>query len=88
MTTTVLGIAVVFLLLNLLAGMWRIGAGPTAADRMLAVLLFGSTTVAVLLIMAQWLGDASLRTVALLFVVLATIVTLAFVGTPRDEERR
>jgi multicomponent Na+:H+ antiporter subunit F len=86
-TATVLGLAVAFLLLNLLAGLWRIGAGPTAADRMLAVLLFGSTTVALLLIMAQWLGDDSLRTVALLFVVLATIVTLAFVGTPSDQDR-
>ncbi len=87
MTAIALGLAVVFLLLNLLAGLWRIGQGPTAADRMLAVLLFGSTTVAVLLIMAQWLGDEALRTVALLFVVLATIVTLAFVGTTRDGER-
>ena len=87
MTAAVLGLAVVFMLLNLLAGLWRIGLGPTAADRMLAVLLFGSTTVAVLLIMAEWLGDGALRTVALLFVVLATIVTLAFVGTSRDAER-
>lgn len=87
MTDVVLGGAVAFLLLNLLAGLWRIAAGPSAADRMLAVLLFSSTTVAVLLIMAQWLDDPALRSVALLFVVLATIVTLAFVGTQRDQER-
>ena len=86
MTELVLGVAVVFLLLNLLAGLWRIAIGPTAADRMLAVLLFGSTTVAVILMMAEWLGDGSLRTVALLFVVLATVVTLAFVGTVRGGE--
>ena len=86
MTSVVLGGAVVFLLLNLLAGLWRIGIGPTAADRMLAVLLFGSTTVALLLIMAEWIGDPSLRTVALLFVVLATIVTLAFVGMDVEDE--
>ncbi len=87
MTAAVLGAAVVFLLLNLLTGLWRIVVGPTAADRMLALLLFGSTTVAVLLIMAQWLGDGALRTVALLFVVLATIATLAFVGTAREGGR-
>lgn len=87
MTAAVLGGAVVFLLLNLLAGLWRIGVGPTAADRMLAVLLFGSTTVALLLIMAEWIGDPSLRTVALLFVMLATVVTLAFVGTDTEEDR-
>lgn len=86
MIDVALGAAVAFLLLNLVAGLWRIGAGPSAADRMLAVLLFSSTTVAVLLVMAQWLGDAALRSVALLFVVLATIVTLAFVGSGRDRE--
>jgi len=86
MIDLVLGGAVAFLLLNLLAGVWRIAAGPTPADRMLAVLLFGSTTVAVLLIMAEWLGDAALRAVALLFVVLATIVTLAFIGTDHETE--
>jgi multicomponent Na+:H+ antiporter subunit F len=85
-TGAVLGLAVAFLLLNLLAGLWRIALGPTAADRMLAVLLFGSTTVAVLLIMAEWQGDAALRTVALLFVMLATIVTLAFVGDGGGDE--
>ena len=32
-----------FLLLNLVAGMWRVLCGPTAADRMLAAQLFGTT---------------------------------------------
>jgi multicomponent Na+:H+ antiporter subunit F len=83
-TAGILGVAVVFLLLNLVAGLWRVVRGPTAADRMLAGLLFGSTTVATLLIMAQWMGESALRTVALVFVLLATIVTLAFFGTPED----
>jgi len=39
-----------FLLLNLVAGMWRVLRGPTAADRMLAAQLFGTTSVAVLLV--------------------------------------
>jgi multicomponent Na+:H+ antiporter subunit F len=82
MTSAVLGAAVLFLLLNLLAGLTRVARGPTAADRMLAALLFGSTTVAVLLLMAEWMGEPALRTVALLFVLLATVVTLAFVDQP------
>lgn len=82
MTGAVLGAAVLFLLLNLLAGLTRVARGPTAADRMLAALLFGSTTVAVLLLMAEWMGEPALRTVALLFVLLATVVTLAFVDQP------
>ena len=35
-----------FLMLNLGAGMWRVLRGPTAADRMLAAQLFGTTAVA------------------------------------------
>lgn len=43
----------VFLMLNLGAGMWRVPHGPTAADRMLAAHLFGTTAVAVLLLLAE-----------------------------------
>jgi len=77
-----------FLLLNLVAGMLRVYRGPTLADRMLAALLFSTTTVAVLLLMAEWMEMAALRHVALLFVMLASILSLAFVGLPSgtDEE--
>ncbi|MGY6555929.1 MAG: monovalent cation/H+ antiporter complex subunit F [Wenzhouxiangella sp.] len=73
----------IFLLLNLLAGMLRVYRGPTLADRMLAVLLFSTTTVAVLLILAEWMALPALRHVAMLFVMLASILSLAFVGLPR-----
>jgi len=71
---------VVFLLLNLVAGLWRVSVGPSAADRMLSALLFGSTTVAVLLLLAEWQQVPALRVVALLFVMLAAIVSVAFVA--------
>ena len=74
----------VFLLLNLLAGMWRIHRGPNAADRMLAVLLFGTTTVAIILALAESTGQPALRDVALLFVLLAAIVSLAFFRLPGE----
>ncbi|MFU8831181.1 MAG: monovalent cation/H+ antiporter complex subunit F [Wenzhouxiangella sp.] len=77
---------VVFLLLNLGAGLWRVQRGPTAADRMLSALLFGTTTVAVLLVMAEWMGEPALRNVALLFVMLASVISLAFVGLPREDD--
>lgn len=80
-----------FLLLNLAAGLVRVARGPTAADRMLAILLFSSTTVAMLLVMAEWMALPALRSVALLFVMLAAILSLAFVGLPargaREEAR-
>ena len=78
--------AVLFLLLNLAAGLVRVARGPTAADRMLAILLFGSTTVAMLLLMAEWMRLPSLRSVALLFVMLAAILSLAFISIPKQRE--
>ncbi len=80
--------AVLFLAANLAAGMLRVYRGPTAADRMLAALLFGSTTVAMILLMAEILELEALRDVALLFVMLAAIITVAFAGLGEadDEE--
>ncbi|MFN3902638.1 monovalent cation/H+ antiporter complex subunit F [Rehaibacterium terrae] len=79
---SLLPVAIAFLALNLAAGLVRVVRGPRAADRMLAVLLFGSTTVAILLLMAAWLDVPALRDVALLLVLLATILSVAFVGLP------
>jgi multicomponent Na+:H+ antiporter subunit F len=68
-----------FLLLNLIAGMWRVLRGPTVADRMLAAQLFGTTSVAVLLLLAQAVNDPALRDVALVFALLAAVTAVAFV---------
>jgi multicomponent Na+:H+ antiporter subunit F len=68
-----------FLLLNLLAGLWRALRGPTAADRMLVAQLFGTTAVAVLLLQARVSGMSALRDVALVFALLAAITAVAFV---------
>ena len=55
-----------FLLLNLGAGMWRVLRGPTPADRMLAAQLFGTTAVAILLLLAEVTGSAARRGAGLL----------------------
>jgi multicomponent Na+:H+ antiporter subunit F len=68
-----------FLLLTLAAGMWRILRGPTIADRMLAAQLFGTTTVAILLLLSQISDNSALRDVALVFALLAAITVVAFV---------
>lgn len=78
MQTLYLALAL-FLLLNLGAGMWRVLRGPTAADRMLAAQLFGTTAVAMLLLLAQATGNAALRDVALVFALLAAVTAVAFV---------
>lgn len=78
MSALLLGVAL-FLLLNLAAGLWRVMRGPTAADRMLAAQLFGTTAVAVLLLLAEGMGDPSLRDIALVFALLAAVAAVAFV---------
>lgn len=80
-----LGAAAVFLLANLVAGLWRVLRGPSVTDRILPALLFGSTTVGILLIMAQWMDLPALRSVALLFVLLAAVITLAFTSRSPNE---
>ncbi len=85
--STLLPALVVFLLLNLVAGLWRVSVGPSAADRMLSALLFGSTTVAVLVLLAEWQQVPALRVVALLFVMLAAIVSIAFVAVGAQGRR-
>ena len=82
---TLFAAVALFLLLNLAAGLIRVVRGPTDNDRMLAVLLFGSTTVAVLLVLAEGMSLPALRDVALLFVLLATILSVAFVGLPAGD---
>lgn len=68
-----------FLLLTLGTGLWRVLRGPTAADRMLAAQLFGTTAVAVLLLLAQAYDNSTLRDVALVFALLAAVTSVAFV---------
>jgi multicomponent Na+:H+ antiporter subunit F len=74
----VLGVAL-FLLFNIVAGLVRVWAGPTSPDRMLAAQLFGTTGTAILLLLAQTLSISSLRDVALVLAVLASISTVVFV---------
>jgi multicomponent Na+:H+ antiporter subunit F len=70
---------VVFLLLNVAAGLGRVARGPTAADRMIAAQLFGTAGVAALLVLSDVLDTPGLRDVALVFALLAVVVTVAFV---------
>lgn len=78
MTTFYLAL-VLFLLLNLAAGLVRVQRGPTRSDRMVASMLFGTTGVAILLVLAEATDQPALVDVALVFSLLAAINTIAFV---------
>lgn len=66
------------LLVTVIGGLVRVARGPTLSDRMLAAQLFGTTAVAVLLLLGADAGAAALRDVALVFALLAPIVVVTF----------
>lgn len=68
-----------FLLLNVAAGLGRVILGPTPADRMVAAQLFGTSGVAILLLLAEIDNSAPLRDVALVVVLLSVVISVAFV---------
>ncbi len=78
-----LGLALVMLVLlaTLLAGLWRVLRGPSRADRMLAAQLFGTTGVAILVLLALASGTGALLGVALTLAVLAAVSVVAFVAS-------
>ncbi|SFC01234.1 multicomponent Na+:H+ antiporter subunit F [Marinospirillum celere] len=78
--TWALWVSTLLLLLALVLGVWRVWLGPTLADRMLAAQLFGTTGVALLLLLAELLEQPALRDVALVIALLAVMATVAFVA--------
>lgn len=77
MDALTLGLAV-FLLLNLAVALLRVARGPTPADRLLAALLFGTTGVAILLLLADAMTQPAFVDAALVFALLAAITGAAF----------
>lgn len=75
-----------FLFLTMVAGFWRVLRGPDAGDRLMAAQLFGTTVVAILLLIAEATGQRALRDLALVFAALAVVVVVAFVRLPWPAE--
>lgn len=75
-----------FLLANLAVALVRAARGPTPADRMLVALLFGSTGVAILALLAFAGGGTALLDVALTLALLAAIGGIAFVRRAWESE--
>lgn len=74
---------VLLLLLSIIAGLWRTWRGPFMADRLLGLQMTGTTSVALLLVMAEWLQQPAMRDVAVILAILAAGLTLALVQTAR-----
>ncbi len=76
------------LLATALVGLWRVLRGPTAADRMVAAQLIGTSGAALLLVLAHHSQVPALRDTALVLALLAAVLTAALVqylrGTHHD----
>ena len=74
-----------FLLLTMVLGLVRVFIGPRQEDRLVAAQLFGTTGVAVLLLLAAAFDAPAVRNTALLFAVLAVLAVVAFVHGSRND---
>ncbi len=83
-----LGAAVV-LLLTIILGLAQVFRQAGRADSLLAALLFGSTGVALVLVLGKGLGLDGALNIALVFALLAAVLGVAFVlrGWPADDAR-
>ncbi len=88
MTGIYLGAAVV-LLLTIILGLAQVFRQAGRADSLLAALLFGSTGVALVLVLGKGLGLDGALNIALVFALLAAVLGVAFVlrGWPEDDAR-
>lgn len=80
--TALLTVAAVILLILFALGLIRIYQGPSESDRILAVQLSGTTTVGILVLLSAVLAMPALIYVALLFVLFAALIGVAFVRHP------
>lgn len=78
MTQLCLIIALI-LLVTIAMGLIRVLRGPTATDRMLTAQLFGTTAVAILLLLGFATSSPVINDVALVFALLTAIAAVTFV---------
>jgi multicomponent Na+:H+ antiporter subunit F len=77
--TNFLSLILIVLLLSIFAGLIRVFQGPAPAERMLAAQLFGTASVAILLVLSQVMQMPALLDVALVFALLGAVTLVAFV---------
>ena len=79
-------IVIIFLLLNIALGLIRVWRGPTVGDRLLTTQLFGTTGMAILLVLAGYSKDLTLLNVAITFNVLAILLVICMVQVWKNKK--
>ena len=77
--TAAMEVLAVVIIATVMLGLYRIERGPTSADRMLSSMLFGTSGIALTLVLGAVQEMPSLLDMALMFAILASISTVAFV---------
>jgi multicomponent Na+:H+ antiporter subunit F len=72
-----------FLVVTMAVALIRVLRGPDPADRLLTAQLFGTTGVAVLLLLAEGTGSGALHNVGLVFALLAVLIVVCYVRSAR-----
>ncbi len=72
-------ILAVVIIATVALGLYRIERGPTGADRMLSSMLFGTSGIALTLVLSAVSDTPGLLDMALVFAILTSITTVAFV---------
>ncbi len=85
MAETMLDGALVFVLLAVVGGFVRVGAGPARADRMMGAQLVGTGGIAVLILLAVRMERAAILDVALVLALLAACASVAFVKSASSD---
>jgi len=67
------------LLITIIVGFWRVIKGPTTFDRMIAAQLFGTTGVAIIVLLANGFEKPDLYSVALVFALLVLVTLVGFI---------
>lgn len=75
------------ILFTMLLGLWRVLLGPSLLDRLLTIQLFGTSGVAICLVLAKVLALPALLDVALILAVLAAAAPAALVQRLRGRDQ-
>lgn len=89
--SAVYAIICVLLLVTIAAGLYRVFHGPGLANRLLAIQLFGTTGLAIVLLLGAALDIPAAKDIAVVFALLAALTGTAFarcLHSPGDAQDR
>lgn len=89
---TFLIVSMIILMILILAAMVRAILGPRIADRIMAINMIGSMTIAVIAILSFYLGESSLLDICLIYAAISFVAVIViskiYIGIYREKKQR